>query len=63
MGGNGFNIIGAVCAIAVREALSVLPKAPSPLEVTRFDWVVWRVGVETLMETCSTRWRLYAVES
>ena len=40
--------------------MSVLPKASSPTEVTSFDWVVWRVGVENLMDTCSTRWRLYA---
>ena len=31
---------GAVGAIAVRQALSVLTKAPSPLEVTGFDRVV-----------------------
>ena len=47
MGGNGVTRRGAFGAIAVRKDLSVLPKAPSPLEVTRFDWVVWRVGVET----------------
>ena len=47
MGGDGFKIIGAFGVIAVRQALSVLSKSPSPLEVTRFDWVVWRVGVET----------------
>ena len=63
MGGNGFKRRGEVCEIAMQEALSVLPKAPSPLEVTRFDWVAWRVGVENLMKTCSTRWRLYAVDS
>ena len=63
MGGNGVKRRGAVGAIAVREALSLLPKAPSPLEATRFDWVAWRVGVETLMETCLTQWRLYAAES
>ena len=49
--------------IAARQALFVLPKAPSPLEVNRFDWVAWRVGVEFFMETCSTQWRLYDEES
>ena len=63
MGWDGVKRIGAFGVIAVRQALSVLPKAPSPLEVTVFDGFVWRVGVETLMEACSTRWRLYAVES
>ena len=60
---NGVNRRGSFGVIAVRQALSVLPKAPSPLEVTVFDGFVWRVGIETLMEACSTRWRLYAVES
>ena len=63
MVGNGFNRRGAVGAIVVQEALCMLPKAPSPLEVNRFYWVVWRVVVETLMGTCSTRWRLYSSES
>ena len=62
MGGNGVKRRGSVGAISVREALYVLPKEPSPLEVTRFDCITWRVGVETLMETCSTQWRLYAAE-
>ena len=47
MGGNGVKRRGEVGAIAVRKALSVLPKAPYPLEVARFDWAAWRVGVET----------------
>ena len=63
MGGNRVNIILAVGVIALREAFSVLPKSPSLLEVTRFYWVAWRVGVETLMDTCSTIWRLYAADS
>ena len=53
----------AVFAIAVREALSVLPKAPSPLEVNRFYLVVWRVSVEIFLEACSIQWRLYVTES
>ena len=63
VGGNGVNRRGAVGAIAVREALYILQKSLSPLEVTRFDWVTWRVGAETLIETCSTRWRLYDADS
>ena len=63
MGRNGVNRRGAVGAIAVREALYILQKSLSPLEVTRFDWVTWRVGAETLIETCSTRWRLYDADS
>ena len=63
MGGNGVKRRGSVGVIAVWGALYMLPKAPSPLEVNRFDWVTWRVGVETFMETCPTRWRLYAAES
>ena len=47
MGGNGVNRRGSVGAIAVQQVLYVMPKAPSPLGVTRFDWVAWRVGVET----------------
>ena len=62
MGGNGVKRRGPVGVITVRGALSVLPKSPPPLKVTRFNWVAYRVGVETLMETCSTRWTLYAVE-
>ena len=42
---------GAVGAIVVWQALSVIPKAPSPLEVTRFEWVTYRVDVKTLIET------------
>ena len=61
MGGNRVNRRGAAGAIAVSQALSVLPKAPSPLEVNGFGRFVWKVGVETLMEACSTRWRLCAV--
>ena len=38
---------GSVGEIAARQAFYVLPKAPSPIEVTRFDWVAWRVGVES----------------
>ena len=60
---NGVKRRGAVGAIAVRQAFSVLTKAPSPLEVNGFDRVVWRVDVETLMEACSTWWMIYAVES
>ena len=41
----------------------ILTKASSPLEVTRFEWFAWRIGVETFMETCSTWWRLYATEA
>ena len=52
VGGNGVKIRGSVGEIAVQGALYVLPKAPSPIEVTNFDWVAWRVGVVTLMETC-----------
>ena len=63
MGGKGVKRRVAYGKISVQGVLSVLPKAPSPLEVTRFDWVAWRVGVETLMETCSARWRLYSAES
>ena len=63
MGGNGIKRRGSVGTIAVQEDLSMLQKAPSPLEVTLFDLVAWRVGVETLIETCSTWWRLYAAES
>ena len=63
MGGNGVKRRGSVGVIAVWGALYMLPKAPSPLEVNRFDWVTWRVGVETFMETCPTRWRLYAADS
>ena len=62
VGGNRVKRRGAVGEIAVREALYVLPKAPYPLEATRLDWFTWRVGVETLMDSCSTRWRLYATE-
>ena len=40
-----------------------MPKSPSPLEVNSFKWFAWRVGVDNLMETCSTRWRLYVAES
>ena len=47
LGVNGVNRRGAVGAIAMRQALSVLSKSPSPLEVTRSDWVAWRVGIET----------------
>ena len=47
MVGNGFNRRVTVGAISVRQSLSVLPKTPSPLEVNIFDWVAWRVGVET----------------
>ena len=47
MGCNGFKKRGAVGAIAVRQALSVLQKAPYPLGVTRFDWFAWMVGIET----------------
>ena len=36
---------GAVGAIDARNVLSVLPKEPYPLYVTRSDWVTWRVGV------------------
>ena len=61
--GKGFKRIVSVCEIAVRKALSVLPKTTSPLEVTGFDGFVLRVGVETFVEACSTWWRLYAVES
>ena len=61
-GGNRDNRRGSVGMIAVRQEFSVLPKAPSPLKVTGFYGVVWRVGVETLMGACSTRWRLYAGE-
>ena len=63
MGGNGVKRRVAVGAIAVREALSVMPKEPSPLEVTWFHWVVWRVGAENLMGTCSIRLRLHVAES
>ena len=52
------KIRGAVDAILVQQALSVMPKAPSPLEVTGFDGVVWRVGVVTFMEACSTWWSI-----
>ena len=55
VGGKGVKIRGAVGAIAVRKNLSVLLKSPSPLDVTGFDEVVWRVGIKTLMEACSTR--------
>ena len=47
MEGNRFKRRGSVGAIAFRKALSVLPNAPSPLEVNNFDWVAGRVGVET----------------
>ena len=47
LGVNGVNRRGAVGVIAMRQALSILPKSPSPLEVTRSDWVVWRFGIET----------------
>ena len=47
VGGNRVKRILAVGAIAVQQALFVLTKVPSPLEVKRFDWVMWRVGVET----------------
>ena len=60
---NGVKRRGSVGAIAVREAFYVMPKSPSLLEVTRFDWVAWRVGVEIFMETCSTWWRLYDADS
>ena len=63
MGGSGVKRRGSVGVIAVWGALYVLPKAPSPLEATRFDWVAWRVGVEIFMETCSTWWRLYDADS
>ena len=63
MGVNGVKRRGSFGAIAVREAFYVLPKSPSLLEVTRFDWVAWRVGVEIFMETCSTWWRLYDADS
>ena len=53
VGGNRFKRRKAFGAIMVQEALSVL---------NRFDWLAWRVGVETFMESCSTRWRLDAAE-
>ena len=49
VGGNGVKRRRSFGAIAFQEALPVMPKSPSPLEVTRFDWFTWRVGVETLM--------------
>ena len=53
VGGNRVKRILAVGAIAVQQALFVLTKVPSPLEVKRFDWVMWRVGVETwIMRSC-----------
>ena len=58
MGGNGVKRRGAVGAIVVWQDLYVLLKASSPLEVTGFDGVVWRVGVVTLMEACSTWWSI-----
>ena len=63
MGGNGFNRRGAVAVISVRQAFSVLLKSPSPLEMNSFDSVTCRVGVKTLIDTCSTQWRLYATKS
>ena len=54
MGGNGVKRIVEVGTIAVQQDLSMLTKAPSPIEVTIFDWVVWRVGVKTLrMRSCA----------
>ena len=47
VGANGVKRRGSVGAIEVRQALYVLPKAPSPIEVTGFERIVWRVGVET----------------
>ena len=47
VGGNRVKRILAVGAIAVQQALFVLTKVPSSLEVKRFDWFMWRVGVET----------------
>ena len=52
---NGVKRRGAVGEIASRKALSVLPKAPSPLEVTCSDLVVWKFGDETWrMRSCVT---------
>ena len=52
MEGNRVKRRVAVGKIAARQALSVLPKASSTLEVTGFYGLVWRVGVEMLMEAC-----------
>ena len=47
LGVNGVNRRGAVGAIAVRQDLSVLLKAPYTLDVTCLFWVAWRVGTES----------------
>ena len=47
MGVNEVKRRVAVVVVAAHQALSVLAKALSPLEVTHFDRVMWRVRVET----------------
>ena len=46
VGGNRVKRRGVVDAIAVWQALSVLPKAPYTLEVTGFDGVMWRLALK-----------------